>query len=82
MMTNVGVLDAALRFVCGAALLALGYGRLGVHLTGGPAWIVWIAGLLLVVTAIFRYCPAYAFFGTDSCALYPGKDARRDPQKH
>ena len=46
MMTNVGVLDAALRFVCGTLLLALGYGRLGVHLPGGLAWIVWIAGLL------------------------------------
>lgn len=81
MMTNVGVLDAALRFVCGALLLALGYGRLGVHLPGGLAWIVWIAGLFLVVIAIFRYCPAYAFFDTDSCALYPGKDARRGPRK-
>lgn len=70
MMTNVGVIDGAFRFILGMGLLALSYGRLRLHLPHDLAWAAWTAGALLSVTGLFRYCPAYALLGTDSCAIY------------
>jgi hypothetical protein len=76
MMTNVGVLDAALRLACGVALLAWGDGRFGDDLSDLAAWIVWIAGMVLGLTAVFRYCPVYALLGTNSCAAYPHRNVK------
>ncbi len=74
MMTNVGVLDAVVRLTLGVALLAWSYGRIGPGLPETPAWIAWIAGAVFAATGIFRYCPLYAWAGTNSCAPYPGDD--------
>jgi Protein of unknown function (DUF2892) len=71
MMTNVGVIDGVVRFVLGVGLLALSYGRLPLHLPHHLAWAAWTAGAFLSFTGLFRYCPAYALLGTDSCAIYP-----------
>jgi hypothetical protein len=71
MMTNVGVIDGVFRFVLGVGLLALSDGRLWLHPPHELAWAAWIAGAFFSFTGLFRYCPAYALAGTDSCAIYP-----------
>jgi hypothetical protein len=68
MMTNVGVIDGVFRFLLGLALLAWSDGRFGPELPDIAAWIVWVVGGVIFFTGIFRFCPAYAYFGTDSCA--------------
>jgi Inner membrane protein YgaP-like, transmembrane domain len=70
MITNVGVLDAALRLAVAAALLALSYGHFGLPAHSAAAWPAWIAGVIVGFTGVLRSCPLYAFLGTDSCAAY------------
>ena len=79
MMTNVGVIDGVLRLVLGIGLLAWSRGRIGPVLPEIFAWIAWAAGLFSAATGIFRYCPAFALLGTNSCAIYPRAD--RTPPK-
>jgi Inner membrane protein YgaP-like, transmembrane domain len=76
MITNVGVLDAAVRLVLAAGLLAWSYGKLGHAFSPVAVWIAWVAGAGLGLTGLFRYCALYAFFDTNSCALPPGDDRR------
>lgn len=77
MMTNMGVVDAALRFAVALGLLAWSYGHVGQPPAETWAWLSWIAGLAFGATALMRFCPVYALIGTDSCAIYvtdPGSD--------
>lgn len=74
MITNMGVIDGVFRFVLGVALLAWSYHRIGPALPEALAWAVWIVGAFLGFTGLFRFCPVYALLGTDSCAIYPGRD--------
>lgn len=76
MVTNIGVLDRAFRILLGALLLGWSYGKLGSALPAGSGWLVWTIGLAFALTGIFRFCPLYAYFGTDSCALKPGEDSQ------
>ena len=68
MRTNVGIIDRVLRFVAGIALLAWARGHFGPAPVDGWGWLVFAAGAALTFTALFRYCPAYALFGTHTCA--------------
>lgn len=74
MITNMGVIDGVFRFGLGVGLLALSYGRFGLHLPHDLAWAVWIIGASLGWTGLFRSCPVYALLGIDSCAIYPGPE--------
>jgi hypothetical protein len=74
MITNMGVIDGVFRFALGMALLAWSYHRVGPELPEALAWAVWIVGAFLGLTGLFRFCPVYALFDTDSCAIYPGRD--------
>lgn len=75
MVTNMGVLDAAFRLALAAILLAWSYGEFGFAAPSPPvAWALWLPGLLLALSGLFRYCPLYAFYGTHSCAPMPGDD--------
>ena len=58
MKTNVGGLDRILRFIAGLALLGAGlYFK---------SW--WgLVGLGPILTATFRFCPAYLPFGLSTC---------------
>lgn len=59
MKTNVGFADRMVRFIIGAAALVAGYYY--------QSW--WgLLGLLPILTAVFRFCPAYAPFGINTCA--------------
>jgi len=58
MKINIGTVDRILRFVVGIGLIIWA-------LTGGPVW-AWI-GIVPILTASFRFCPAYLPFGISTC---------------
>jgi hypothetical protein len=55
-----GVVDRLSRICAGLILLAFAL-RLGFPETGWN-WLGWI-GLVPILTAVFRYCPAYSLLG-------------------
>jgi hypothetical protein len=57
MKANVGSIDRVLRIVVGVALLSL------LVLVEGNAKYIGLAGLVLIGTAIFSFCPIYAVLG-------------------
>jgi hypothetical protein len=59
MKPNVGSIDRTLRFIAGLALLGAGYYF--------KSW--WgLIGIVPLLTATFRFCPAYVPFGLSTCA--------------
>lgn len=58
MSANVGSIDRIIRILAGIALIAWA-------LMGGPLW-AWI-GVLPLATGLFRFCPAYALLGVNTC---------------
>jgi len=65
MKTNVGTLDRSFRFALGLTLLGAGYYF--------QSW--WgLVGILPLLTATFRFCPAYVPFGLSTCAKPDRKD--------
>ena len=58
MKPNVGTIDRTLRFLLGLALLSAGYYF--------KSW--WgLVGVVPLLTATFRFCPAYVPFGLSTC---------------
>ena len=70
MMTNVGVIDAALRLVAGLLLIDWGSGRFESAAGNLFGWAVLLIGVALAATALLRHCPVYTLIGTTSCAPY------------
>ena len=64
MSANVGGLDRILRIIVGLALIAYAI-PIGFPDTGWNA-VGWI-GVVPILTAIFRFCPAYTLLGVSSC---------------
>jgi hypothetical protein len=63
MKANVGSIDRVLRFIAGLALLGAGYYF--------KSW--WgLIGIVPLLTATFRFCPAYVPLGLSTCAK-PGE---------
>jgi hypothetical protein len=69
-MVNVGSLDRALRFILGAVLVAV------VFLPPLSGWVAWLGawkyaltawGIVMLLTATFRFCPAYSLLGIRTC---------------
>ena len=64
MPVNVGMIDQYARIVVGLALVAHalqdGFAIQGWH------WVVGLIGLVLLLTAFFKSCPLYTFFGYSS----------------
>ena len=58
MKKNIGTIDRVIRFVVGAGLIAWA-------VFGGPIW-AWI-GVVPLLTALIRFCPAYTLFGCSTC---------------
>jgi len=59
MNPNVGSLDRIVRIILGLAILGAGYYY--------QSW--WgLVGLVPILTAIVRFCPAYLPFGLSTCA--------------
>ena len=71
-MVNVGSIDRALRFVLGAVLLAAPFvPPLAGYFADIGVWKYAIAavGVVMLGTAVFRFCPAYTLFGVRTCEL-------------
>jgi len=67
MTANVGRIDRIIRAVVGVILLALGLGYLGAGVATPWDWVLGIVGAVLLATAVFSTCPAYALFGVRTC---------------
>jgi hypothetical protein len=69
MTRNVGTIDRTLRSLLGLALLAWA-------ITGWPAtgmnWLGFM-GIVPLLTAVFRVCPAYSLIGVNTCGTGPTK---------
>lgn len=69
-MTNIGSADRTIRFIVGLLLIVLPlipptaswFAPLG-----NWNWAVLAVGIVMVVTAALRICPAYALFGIATC---------------
>ena len=59
MKINVGSIDRILRIVAGLVLIALA----ATGIIGIWGWV----GIVLLLTGVFRFCPAYALLGTNTC---------------
>ena len=71
-MINVGSIDRVLRFVLGAVLLAAPFlPPLAGYFAEIGAWKYAVAGagIAMLGTAIFRFCPAYTLCGIRTCEL-------------
>jgi hypothetical protein len=61
MKANEGTIDRALRVIAGLVLIGLaGTGTVGVW-----GWI----GVIPLLTGLVGFCPAYAIFGMNTCAM-------------
>ena len=71
MMTrNVGTTDRALRLIAGVVLLALTWiAPIAVFHSALAVTLATIAGLVLVGTALFRFCPLYTALGMNTCGM-------------
>ncbi len=69
-MTNVGGIDRVLRFIVGVALILVPFAAPSVPALAGLgvwAWVIGAVGLVMLLTAVFRFCPAYSVIGVSSC---------------
>jgi hypothetical protein len=64
MKTNIGCIDRVVRIIAGLGILGVGcYYR---------SW--WgLVGLLPILTAVVRFCPAYLPFGLSTCGVKEDK---------
>ena len=70
-MANVGSADRILRALVGIVLILLPLVPASAAALAGPAGRIWALpaiGAVLLLTAIFRFCPAYRLFGIRTCA--------------
>ncbi len=63
MSANVGATDRILRFVVGLVLISLWW------LAPAPWHWVAVLGVVMVFTAVVRFCPAYTLFGVNTCKM-------------
>lgn len=69
-MANVGGIDRILRFVVGIVLLLVPFVGTSIPALAGLghwAWVIGAVGLVMLLTAVFRFCPAYVLFGIRTC---------------
>jgi len=67
---NVGTTDRVIRAVAGVFLIA--FAVLGPEMA--YTWIAWF-GVPILLTAVFKYCPAYSPFGINT-----GADSEQAPE--
>lgn len=68
MMTNVGLIDRALRLLVGFALLAWIWGYFGRPPHGAGVCLASLFGGYLAITGLLRYCPLLALTGVSTSA--------------
>jgi len=68
MSPNVGTIDRALRLILGLALIALPLlGSIALFDNSTYKTIAIVAGIVLVGTAAFKFCPLYRIVGMRTC---------------
>ncbi|KQU51607.1 hypothetical protein ASG72_08710 [Bosea sp. Leaf344] len=71
-MANLGSVDRTIRFVAGLLLFVAPFlpWTAGLFTNFGAfVYALPVVGLVLIATAIFRFCPAYALFGIRTCEI-------------
>ena len=63
MKPNMGTIDRIIRAIVGIALIALWSFDL---LKGVSATIALVVGIVMLLTALLRWCPPYALFGINT----------------
>lgn len=64
MSANVGTIDRIVRLIIGAVLIALYlYGTV----VGTWGVVLLVAGIVFILTALFKFCPLYRLFGANTC---------------
>lgn len=66
MKFNVGTIDRVIRIVLGVVLI-------GLAATGTVGWWGYI-GVVLLATGLFKFCPAYALIGVNTCPAKKTED--------
>lgn len=61
---NVGAADRVIRILLGIALATYAYASL----VSPWSWVAYAVAAILVLTALIRFCPAYALFGASTCS--------------
>ncbi|WP_206454363.1 YgaP family membrane protein [Aurantimonas marina] len=59
---NVGTADRVVRILLGIALAAYAY----TSLASPWSWVAYAVAAILILTALVRFCPAYALFGAST----------------
>lgn len=68
MSMNVGNVDRAIRGLVGLFLIIAPFlGLFGLAASGTVSYAMIAIGLVLVGTALFRFCPAYRLLGLSTC---------------
>ena len=66
---NIGNVDRLIRLTAGIALIVAPYVLHHAWLAGPIGhWGALVVGAVLVITALVRFCPAYALFGMRTCS--------------
>lgn len=60
MKPNVGMVDTVARFVLGAGIIFVAFNM--------NSWHWYVVGLLVMISGIARYCPAYSILGIGTCS--------------
>ncbi len=68
MITNVGVIDRALRLIVGFGLLGWAYHYFGPALYGWANWTITLLGAYPALTGLLRYDPVFRLTGISTCA--------------
>ena len=65
---NVGKIDRGLRFIGGVVLIAAPLSS-SISILYNPVlqWLLPLVGLVLILTAFFRFCPLYRLIGASTC---------------
>lgn len=70
MVANVGGIDRVLRFVAGVVLILVPFVAPSVPALAGLGhwtWLIGAVGVVMLLTAAFRFCPAYPLLGVNTC---------------
>lgn len=73
LQSNLGKVDRVLRLSLGALLLAFWF--------FDPTHLLWLIGLVPLVTGVINFCPVYRLFGVTTCPTPPGLGLKRDPRR-
>ena len=68
-MKNVGSVDRAIRLIVGLCLAALPFVTPWLASWGNWRFVVPVIGIVMIVTAVTRFCPAYTLLGLNTCKL-------------